>query len=156
MRTTDPTLQDLATQVGSGDRAAFSSLFAKLSPAVLSAVGRDLPEAAQATNVLSATFCEVWWMLTRDSRCDAPPRDLPRWVAAIAERRGRERRQALDLVAMRGGSESTDQRFWTDLLVDHDRRTQFELANMLEGRDDVNPPSGSNRRWSPSPQASTR
>jgi hypothetical protein len=136
MRTATQTQQELATQVGAGDHAAFRRLYAAFAPETLAAIRGDLPDLTQAMHVVRATFCEVWWMCAFDVRCGATPHDLPMWIAAIAQRRGNERRHALAQIQRQvppqGGAA-----FWTGLLADHDQWTHFELATMLDGHDNI-------------------
>ena len=138
MRATDQTLRYLATQVGTGDHAAFRCLYATLAPATLASVRGELPDPIQSIHVVRATFCEVWWMCAFDTRCGTHRSDVARWVASIAERRGDERRQALDL-AVRDGPSAGQTAFWTGLLADHHVWTQFQLATMLDGHDAIDP-----------------
>lgn len=140
MRATDQTLQNLAARVGVGDHAAFRSLYATLAPEALAAVRNALPDVTHSMHVVRATFCEVWWMCTFDVRCGTSPHDLPKWIEAIAERRGIERRQALDLIAAEIPPK-TQAAFWTGLLADHDQLTHFELAAMLDGHDTIDAPA---------------
>ncbi|HCT75051.1 MAG TPA: hypothetical protein DGT23_00355 [Micromonosporaceae bacterium] len=140
MRATDHTLQDLAARVGVGDHAAFRSLYATLAPEALAAVRTALPDVTQSMHVVRATFCEVWWMCTFDARCGSSPHDLPKWIEAIAARRGVERRQALDLIAGEIPA-ATQAAFWTGLLADHDQLAHFELAAMLDGHDTIQTPA---------------
>jgi len=74
-----------------------------------------------------ATFCEVWWMCASDVRCGTTQHDIPMWIAAVAHRRGGERRHAVELMERKvppAGQAS----FWTGPLADHDQWTHFELA----------------------------
>lgn len=141
MYATNHTIQRLTMRVGSGDHAAFRRLYTILAPDALVAVRTELPDRAQAMHVVRATFCEVWWMSAFDLRCGCRREDVPKWIAAIAERRTGERSLALKLIV-------TDEleprgRFWAALLADHDQRTQFELATMLDGQDTVRLPGKS-------------
>jgi len=52
----------------------------------------------QSMHVGRATFCEVWWMCASDVRCGTTQHDIPMWIAAVAHRRGGERRHALELM----------------------------------------------------------
>jgi hypothetical protein len=137
MRAASPTLQQLATHVGTGDHAAFRRLYATCAPQVLTDVGSALADPAHSMHVVRATFCEVWWMCAFDVRCGAPPQDIPTWIAAIAHRRSGERRYALDLIhELRSAGQAS---FWAGLLADHDQWTRFELATMLDGHDHIEP-----------------
>src|SRR5688500_3887061 len=98
MRRATKTAQRLASQVGAGDNAAFRRLYAAFAPETLEAVQVGLPDRAQSMHVVRATCCEVWWMCSFDLRCGSPPHDVPAWIAAIADRRGYERRLALELI----------------------------------------------------------
>lgn len=128
-------LQELAVKVGAGDHAAFRRLYAVCAPPVLAAVRGELPDFAHSMHVVRATFCEVWWMCAFDVRCGATQQDIPTWIAAIARRRGRERRVALDLIHLT--SPASQAAFWIGLLRDHDQWTHFELAHMLDGLDNI-------------------
>jgi hypothetical protein len=134
------TLQDLATQVGAGDHAAFRRLYAEFAPGALAAVHVDLPDLTQSMHVVRATFCEVWWMCAFDARCGTTPYDVPMWIAAIAQRRGDERRHALALIQRQIPPQGAAA-FWAGLLADHDQRTHFELATMLDGHDNITLPA---------------
>lgn len=131
MRAADQTLEYLATRVGTGDPAAFRCLYAMLAPATLATVHDDLPDPIHSMHVVRATFREVWWMCAFDMRCGSHRHDVARWVAAIAERRCDERRQALELAP------AGHTAFWTGLLADHDEWTRFQLAAMLDGHDAI-------------------
>jgi hypothetical protein len=128
-------LQELAAKVGAGDHAAFRCLYAVCAPSALAAVRGELPDLAHSMHVLRATFCEVWWMCAFDVRSGAAQQDVPTWVAAVAHRRGHERRMALDLIQVT--SSPSQAAFWTGLLRDHDQWTHFELATMLDGHDSI-------------------
>ncbi|GIH03588.1 hypothetical protein Rhe02_16550 [Rhizocola hellebori] len=136
MRRTTQTVQNLATQVGAGDHAAFRRLYAAYAPDTLAAVQVGLPDPVQSMHVVRATFCEVWRMCSFDFRCGTAPHDVPEWIAAIASRLAEERRVALELIETSipppGGSA-----FWTELLAAHDQWTCLELATMLDGHDNV-------------------
>lgn len=136
MSTATQTLQELATQVGAGDHAAFRRLYAAFAPETLAAVRGDLPDPAQSMHVVRATFCEVWWMCAFDLRCGTTTHDVPMWIAAIAHRRGAERRHALNLIEMQIPLHGQTA-FWAGLLADHDQWTHFELATMLDGHDNI-------------------
>lgn len=129
----DQTLEYLATRVGTGDHAAFRCLYAMLAPTTLATVRDDLPDPIHCMHVVRAVFCEVWWMCAFDARCGCRRRHVARWVAAIAERRCGERRQALELAP------AGHTAFWTALLSDHDEWTRFQLAAMLDGHDAIDP-----------------
>jgi hypothetical protein len=139
MRTATQTQQELATQVGGGDHAAFRRLYAAFAPETLAAIRGDLPDLTQSTHVVRATFCEVWWMCAFDVRYRTTPHDLPMWIAAIAQRRGNERRHALALIQSQLPQGSAA--FWTGLLADHDQWTHFELTTMLDGPDNITLPA---------------
>jgi hypothetical protein len=128
-------LQALAAKVGAGDHAAFRCLYAVCAPPVLAAVRGELPDLVHSMHVVRATFCEVWWMCAFDVRCGATQQDIPTWIAAIAHRRGGERRVALDLIHLT--SPASQAAFWAGLLRDHDQWTHFELATMLDGLDNI-------------------
>jgi hypothetical protein len=91
-------------------------------------------------HVVRATFCEVWWMCAFDVRCGAAPHDVPTWIAAIAHRRGDERRQALELI-QRSIAPDSGAAFWKALLAEQDLWTCFELATMLDGHDNITLPA---------------
>jgi hypothetical protein len=140
MRKKPRTVQELASQVGTGDHVAFRRLYATFAPDTLAAVQVGLPDFAQSMHVVRATFCEVWWTCAFDARCGSAPHDVPSWIAAIADRRGSQRRLALELTQasippQRGAT------FWTELLAEHDRWTRFELATMLDGHDNISLPT---------------
>jgi len=137
MRATSPPLQQLAAKIGTGDHAAFRRLYATCAPQVLAHVRSTLADPTHSMHVVRATFCEVWWMCAFDSRCGTPPQDIPTWIAAIANRRGGERRCALDLIhELRPAGQAS---FWIGLLADYDQNMRFELATMLEGHDHIEP-----------------
>ncbi len=131
MHATDQTLRYLATRVGAGDHAAFRCLYAMLAPATLANIRDAMPDPIHSMHVVRSTFCEVWWMCSFDVRCGSHRHDVARWVAAIAERRCDERRQALKLAPAHQAA------FWTALLADHDEWTRFQLAAMLDGHDAI-------------------
>jgi hypothetical protein len=138
MPVTDQDWKLLATHVGAGDQAAFRQLYALLAPATLAAVLLDVPERGHAVSVVRATFCEVWWMCAFDRRRSPRHRNVPQWIAGIAERRGGERRQALDL--MEGDRPATGHTAsWPGLLADQDQLTDRELVTMLDGQDAILP-----------------
>ena len=141
MRRATKTPQELASQVGAGDHAAFRRLYAAFAPDTLAAVQAGLPDLAQSMHVVRATFCEVWWMCAFDVRCGTASHDVPTWIAAIAGRRGGERRIALELIQASITPES-GAAFWTELLAEHDRWTRFQLATMLDGHDNISLPTG--------------
>ena len=140
MHPTNQTLRELAIQVGGGDHAAFRRLYAALAPKTLAAARGEFPDPTQAMHVVRATFCEVWRMCAFDARCGTTPHDLPMWIAAIAQRRGKERHHALALIQRpvppQGGAA-----FWVGLQADHDQRTHLELATMLDGHDNITLPA---------------
>ena len=131
MHATDQTLRYLATRVGAGDHAAFRCLYAMLAPATLANIRDAMPDPIHSMHVVRSTFCEVWWMCAFDVRCGSHRHDVARWVAAIAERRCDEHRQALKLAPAHHAA------FWTALLADHDEWARFQLAAMLDGHDAI-------------------
>lgn len=138
MLTVTQTMQQLAGQVGVGDHAAFRRLYAAIAPETLAAVHRELPDLVHSMHVVRATFCEVWWMCAFNVRCGTTWHDVPMWIATIAQRRGDERRQALALIQRQ--ISHGEGPFWAGLMADHDQWTQFELATMLDGHDNITLP----------------
>jgi hypothetical protein len=136
MRVTEQDLKLLARRVGAGDQAAFRRLYALLAPATLVAVRVTVPEVAHAVSVVRATFCEVWRMSAVDRRWRTRHRNVPQWIASIAERRGAERRRALDLIVEHTPSRDKSV-FWSGLLAGHDLSMGYELVAMLDEQDTV-------------------
>lgn len=136
MHTVTQSLQQLTTQVGAGDHTAFRHLYARFAPETLASLCGYLPDRTQSMHVVRATFCEVWWMCAFDLRCGTTHHDVPMWIAAIAQRRGLERCQALALIR-----DQVDTAFWAGLMADHDQWAHFELATMLDGHDSVSLPA---------------
>jgi hypothetical protein len=139
MRSTDQILRYLARRVGVGDHAAFRCFYGVLAPPTLASVRDDLPDPDQSMHVLRATFAEVWWMCAFDARCGTRRQNVARWVTAVAERHCGERRRALSLT-VHGAPPTSETAFWAALLNDHDVRTRFQLAAMLDGHDSVRLP----------------
>lgn len=138
MRATSQPLQQLAAKAGTGDHAAFRRLYASCAPQLLAHVRSTLTDPTHSMHVVRATFCEVWWMCAFDMRGGGtPPQDIPTWIAAIANRRGGERRRALDVIhELQPAGQAS---FWIGLLADQDQRMRFELATMLDGLDHIDP-----------------
>lgn len=136
MRTIDYQLQRLAIRIGAGDHSAFRRLYTQLGPEILATVRADLPDAVHSMHVVRATFNEVWWMCAFDLRCGTERNDILGWIAAIAARRGDDRRQALIRIA-KNPQMASDDAFWTGLIADHDQWKHFELVVMLDGHDTI-------------------
>jgi hypothetical protein len=137
MRATSSSLQQLAAKVGAGDHAAFRRLYAACAPQTLERVRSTLIDPTHSMHVLRSTFCEVWWMCAFDMRCGTPQQDIATWIDAIADRRGGERRCALDLIHELRPAEHAS--FWIRLLANHDQCARSELATMLGGHDYIEP-----------------
>jgi hypothetical protein len=142
MRATTETFRYLLRRTGAGDHTAFGSLYTLLAPTMLAVADRDLDDRNQATHVLRAGFCEVWWMAAFELRTGTIRRDVPTWVEGIIRRRCAERRRLLDLIAVAPESRATAA-IWAEHLDIQDQWSRFQLAVMLDHHDSIDGPTRS-------------
>jgi RNA polymerase sigma-70 factor (ECF subfamily) len=79
---------DLLVRTGRGDKAAFSTLYDRVTPAVFGLVRRILRNPAQSEEVTQEVMLDVWRTATR---YDATRGSAHAWILTIAHRRAVDR-----------------------------------------------------------------
>ncbi|GAA4469079.1 hypothetical protein GCM10023170_083940 [Phytohabitans houttuyneae] len=115
---TSDRLHALVDRIAAGDRVAFRRLYTLLAMRVWRDAIRALPRALDARAVMRSTFVEVWHMARH--HVDEAGIDSRAWIAAITDRRAKERLRTTDTAS--------------PLLDDHDSHTLRELSALLGRR----------------------